>query len=598
MAKKDKEIELEEMPVDNVGIMQGFLEMLGEDDDDYKEDDDEMEAGAILGRTPDSPEILMNNLRGDMRSLDARRDELADLVGYAAAAETPEPVLAMLQPVLAQQGIAAMMPPAPMPPGGISPVGAPMMPNVPNQPSPMMQPSEPMPAGGIGDMAPPVQMAKGGIVQHFQKGSDEGAVTPAADASSGIPGTPQQVALSRALVSSRLAPQTIKPFDLEAETARQQQIYEKAIGANDSKELARTQMLLDLAGRGFGYAANVDEQGRPLRGSALSRFAQATRTLPQTVGQFISQQAKQDQSIRLAALQAAQKVQERDIATQTAARKEQFDAAIEILKQDAKQKGNKILTTEEAMSQGLPTSTVVNGQQFPFVYQQEIVNGVPGKINVILKPPQITSISLGDKAEAAYGTDVGKLAAERDTKLYQSAENAPQNISKINDLIKLVKDPDSQVGFLSSVETAISKVKDKLLNKYGEANKVTNSELIDTMLGSEVFTMLPALGIGARGMDTPAERTFLLEVMTGKRSMTRETLLEMANYRRKREVYNLNKYNNRVDTGDLDAFFKYGKLKKKTFEMPTLESIELPPALRGPDPRNDADVEAALSGGR
>ena len=598
MAKKDKEIELEEMPVDNVGIMQGFLEMLGEDDDDYKEDDDEMEAGAILGRTPDSPEILMNNLRGDMRSLDARRDELADLVGYAAAAETPEPVLAMLQPVLAQQGIAAMMPPGPMPPGGISPVGAPMMPNVPNQPSPMMQPSAPMPAGGIGDMAPPVQMAKGGIVQHFQEGSDEGAVTPATDASSGIPGTPQQIALSRALVSSRLAPQTIKPFDLEAETARQQQIYEKAIGASDSKELARTQMLLDLASRGFGYAANVDEQGRPLRGGALSRFAQATRTLPQTVGQFIAQQAKQDQSIRLAALQAAQKVQERDIATQTAARKEQFDAAIEILKQDAKQKGNKILTAEEAMNQGLPTSTSVNGQQFPFVYQQEVINGVPGKISVILKPPQITSISLGDKAEAAYGTDVGKLAAERDTKLYESAENAPQNISKINDLIKLVKDPDSQVGFLSSVETAISKVKDKLLNKYGEAKKITNSELIDTMLGSEVFTMLPALGIGARGMDTPAERTFLLEVMTGKRSMTRETLLEMANYRRKREVYNLNKYNNRVDTGDLDSFFKYGKLKKKTFEMPPLESIELPPALRGPDPRNDADVEAALSGGR
>jgi hypothetical protein len=82
----------------------------------------------MLGRTPDSPEILMNNLRGDMRSIDARRDELADLVGYSAAAETPESVLAMLQPVLAQQGIGAMMPPGPMPAGGISPVGAPNMP--------------------------------------------------------------------------------------------------------------------------------------------------------------------------------------------------------------------------------------------------------------------------------------------------------------------------------------------------------------------------------------------------------------------------------------------------------------------------------------
>jgi hypothetical protein len=123
MAKKDMEIETEEMPVDNVGIMQGFLEMMNEDDD-LEEGDDDLDAGIMLGRTPDSPEILMNNLRGDMRSIDARRDELADLVGYAAAAETPESVLAMLQPVLAQQGIGAMMPPGPMPPGGISPVGA------------------------------------------------------------------------------------------------------------------------------------------------------------------------------------------------------------------------------------------------------------------------------------------------------------------------------------------------------------------------------------------------------------------------------------------------------------------------------------------
>jgi hypothetical protein len=192
MAKKDMEIEMEAMPVDNVGIMQGFLEMMNEDDDEFEEDD-EYEAGEMLGRTPDSPEILMNNLRGDMRSIDARRDELADLVGYSAAAETPESVLAMLQPVLAQQGIGAMMPPGPMPPGGISPVGAPNVPNVPNvpnMPSDMMTPMQPMPAGGIGDMAPgamppgppPLQMARGGIVQRFSQGSTPAAVTPAEDA--------------------------------------------------------------------------------------------------------------------------------------------------------------------------------------------------------------------------------------------------------------------------------------------------------------------------------------------------------------------------------------------------------------------------------
>lgn len=35
-------------------------------------------------------------------------------------------------------------------------------------------------------------------------------------------------------------------------------------------------------------------------------------------------------------------------------------------------------------------------------------------------------------------------------------------------------------------------------------------------MGADVFAMLKPLGIGARGLDTPAERKFLQEVLTGK----------------------------------------------------------------------------------
>jgi len=86
--------------VENTGIMQGFMDSMADEGDDEGDDDPQ----AMMDRRPDTPEILMNNLRGDMRSVDARRDELADLVGYQAARETPDQVLAMLQPVLAQQG--------------------------------------------------------------------------------------------------------------------------------------------------------------------------------------------------------------------------------------------------------------------------------------------------------------------------------------------------------------------------------------------------------------------------------------------------------------------------------------------------------------
>jgi len=132
----------------NSGIMQGF------------EDDSGMEEMPPMARTPQNPEILMNTLRGDMRSTDARYSELADLVGDKAARGTPPEVLALLQAQLAQQqqpqqqGIAGlpqmqgMAPPPNMPPPGGQPPGAP-----PGMP-PSGGPQGPFPAGGA-EQAPP-----------------------------------------------------------------------------------------------------------------------------------------------------------------------------------------------------------------------------------------------------------------------------------------------------------------------------------------------------------------------------------------------------------------------------------------------------------
>ena len=98
----------------NSGIMAGFEEDMPED-----VEEESMEEMPPMARTPQNPEILMNTLRGDMRSMDARYQELAQMVGEEAAMDTPPEVLAMLQPQLAAPaaGIGAlpqaqgMMPP-------------------------------------------------------------------------------------------------------------------------------------------------------------------------------------------------------------------------------------------------------------------------------------------------------------------------------------------------------------------------------------------------------------------------------------------------------------------------------------------------------
>jgi len=117
------------------------------------EDEMEMEEGQdnFKDRRPDNIEIIANNLRGDIRSMDERYLELAQMVGEAAF-DTPEEVLALMQPQLQQQ-MAQQMPPAansPSPQGmqqisqGV-PQGAP--PTPPGAPGAPMAPQQP--PGGI-----------------------------------------------------------------------------------------------------------------------------------------------------------------------------------------------------------------------------------------------------------------------------------------------------------------------------------------------------------------------------------------------------------------------------------------------------------------
>ena len=78
---------------ENVGIMQGF------------EDDAETIAAAGAQKTEEIETAadyteLMNSIRGDKKSEDERRDELAEIVGEKDANDTPDSVLTLVQPVI------------------------------------------------------------------------------------------------------------------------------------------------------------------------------------------------------------------------------------------------------------------------------------------------------------------------------------------------------------------------------------------------------------------------------------------------------------------------------------------------------------------
>lgn len=306
--------------VNNVGIMQGFMDQVSMMDDmEEGDNEDEGDMGKMMDRRPDSPEILMNNLRGDMRSVDARVEELADLVGYRAAAETPTEVLALLQPVLAQQGammqpppqMAGPTPPGPMaaPAGGAADLAA-MAQGPQTTPPP---PAPEMPAGGIASLPAaaeqqaPISMKNGGIVQRFQEGSGEEGVTPVDIGSSQAFYPPELVTRAQKDVIDLMNTQPQRMPDLQTAMASRLPMYQSLLGTD--KQAVQAQMLFDIAQGALNVAAGVDAEGNRVRGavSPIGRIAAGMRNVPALIGARAGELAKGQREAKLLALQAGEK---------------------------------------------------------------------------------------------------------------------------------------------------------------------------------------------------------------------------------------------------------------------------------------------------
>lgn len=301
--------------VENVGIMQGFLDdeddlesMLGRDEDEeYSEEDQNNES---MGRTPRTPEILMNNLRGDMRSMDARVEELADLVGYNAAMDTPEEVLMLLQPVLAKQGIGGL--PAGGAGGAAPAMAPPAMPPAMGAP-PAMEPAAPGAAGIeslMAQQAPPpmdqapVQMRDGGYVQRFDKGgnvqgfpagSDEDGVTPATTYPPElVKYAQQQLMTQRGAGNLKQSVEDVMP------------VYRDILGGGDRRTM-QGQALMDIAQAGLSLASGRNAQGANIAGGSFaSQLASAAQGLPGKLGERAAQFQQEERAIKLAALKSAE----------------------------------------------------------------------------------------------------------------------------------------------------------------------------------------------------------------------------------------------------------------------------------------------------
>jgi len=227
-----------------------------------------------------STEDLINALRGNDKPLDARRDELAGYVGQADANETPESVLAMVQPVI-------MMTEEGMMDSGIGGLiqqltGDVAMTTANGAPTEMGQGVGSLMAAGAPEAPAPQNFRQGGAVQKFQTGGP--ALTFSADN-----------------VSTQY--ENLLPLfqQINSQAERDAEAAERA-------EMDKAQTLLSLARGGLRLAAGDPKAGGSLAsqiGSAFEPTAAEIAALGAQAQERRSGLRAEDRALRSAALQGA-----------------------------------------------------------------------------------------------------------------------------------------------------------------------------------------------------------------------------------------------------------------------------------------------------
>ena len=356
----------------------------------------------------DNAEDMINAIRGNELPLEARYAELADIVGPEDAKQTPESVLALVQPTILMsldQGIGALAQEemdvpveGPMAEGIMSTVAPPADPG----------PPMPMPMG-----APPVNFNQGGLVRR----GDNQPVQYFQDANTNrVAGLPYNIQRP-----------TVTPIGDLYDANRE--FYQSILGdrsaeLEEQKRLARAQMLFDVARTGLAFAAPMPGEKMGMSpAQRLALAAQATE-LPQNIAKRGSEVAafkrglkEQEQKLDLAAAQTAQSQRQSQLEAAQSFDEKMLDKLFEM---KAFKPGDTVVTgtgqtfkipeKPEKLSQGqslvnpttgdVITSIPPNPTLKSFVTQKDvIINGVP-----VL---QGTFVSLSDMDAQTVNDDFG-----------------------------------------------------------------------------------------------------------------------------------------------------------------------------------------------
>ena len=191
-----------------------------------------------------------------------------------------------------------------------------------------------------------------------------------------------------------------------------------------------------------------------------------------------------------------------------------------------------------------------------------------------------TTVYVGGETETAAQRSKGKVLGEDIaadlTATRKAAQTADENLPKMYTALNILKTQDINTGLGASLYDVLDQVRQQYLSDKKAGKKVDNQQYLDSLIGGDVFNAIADLGIGARGIDTPAEKDFLLEVVTGKRSLSKEALIKITEMRIKNTERSVKKFNEYLSKGD---YADYEKALGRKLEPITLKSVNQPPTV-------------------
>lgn len=206
----------------------------------------------------------------------------------------------------------------------------------------------------------------------------------------------------------------------------------------------------------------------------------------------------------------------------------------------------------------------------------------------------LASTSLG--GESAYQKELEKIIAQDDRDLVNQAFDARENYNRTKDTLALLDEP-MFLGRFSEAKTELAKVLQGLgvdssdQNAFGEWLQTGDNTLrMRALLGQQVFQAIGELGIGARGLDTPAERQFLIEVMAGSPGQTKGFLQSLLTDRMRKQESIIRRYNNALGEGRLDRFSRLARRPLSPIDISIFEDAGQP-TIQGV---SDEEVAAAI----